>query len=75
MLADCVIQGHPKITIRTTGTDVVVLNDSMVMLLDISELWIAFGTGKSLCYIGAHTIASNLEQDKSTVLPLFNFLT
>ncbi len=74
-VADCVAQGYGKITIRTVDTDVVVLAVSIVAKLDISELWVAFGTGKTFRYIGAHTIASNLGQYKSAALPLFHSLS
>ena len=70
-IADCRSQGHQKISIRTTYTDVVVLAVSVVASLDITEMWVAFGTGKSFRYIAAHDIASNLGQEKSVCLPLF----
>jgi len=70
-VADCVAHGYQKISIRTIDTDVVVLAVS----LDILELWVAFGTGKSFKHIGAHNIASNLGRERSTCLPLFHSLT
>lgn len=74
-VADCVAQGYTKVTIRTVDTDVVVLAVAVVNPLHIEELWIAFGTGKAFRYIGAHTISSNLGQQKSSALPLFHSFT
>jgi len=74
-VADCVAQGYQKISIRTIDTDVVVLAVSVVASLDIADLWVAFGTGKSFRHIGAHNIASNLGQERSACLPLFHSLT
>ncbi len=74
-LADCVSRGHSKITIRTTDTDVVVLAVSSMCHLNIEELWIAFGTGKSFRYIGAHIIFSNIGLQRAKALPMFHSLT
>ena len=74
-VADCVAQGYTKVTIRTVDTDVVVIAVSVVNPLHLQELWIAFGTGKTFRYIGAHTISSNLGPQKSSALPLFHSLT
>ncbi len=74
-VADCVKQGYKKITIRTTDTDVVVLAVSVQCHLDLDELWIAFGTGKSYRYIGTHSIFSNIGPEKSLALPMFHSLT
>ena len=73
--ADCVAQRYRKVTIRTLDTDVVVLAVSAVIPLDISELCITFGTGKTFRYIGAHKFASNLGRCKGAALPLFHCLT
>ena len=58
-VADCVAPGYRKVTIRTLDTDVVVLAVSVVVPLNISELWITFGTGKTFRCTGANKIASN----------------
>ena len=52
--------GFQRITIRTVDTDVVVLAVSCVRLFNITELWLAFGTGKHLLFIPAHEIADSL---------------
>ena len=74
-IADCVSNGYNKVTIRTTDTDVVVLAVSVVNQLNISELWVAFGSGKNFRIIGAHIIARNLGQRRAKSLPLFHNLT
>ena len=74
-VADYVAHGYRTVTIRTTDTDVVVLAVAAVLDLDIPELWVAFGTGKTFQYIAAHTIASNLGHRKAAALPLFHCLT
>ena len=43
--------GMGKVMIRTVDTDVVVIALGMFSLLNLSELWISFGTGKiNACY-------------------------
>jgi len=48
---DAVKNGFMKITIRTVDTDVVVLAVQMTSLLNIPELWIAFGIGTSALFV------------------------
>ena len=74
-VADHVAQGYKKVTIRTLDIDVVVLAVSVVIPLNISELWIVFGTGKTFRYIGAHKITSNLGRCQAAALLLFHSLT
>ena len=52
--------GFQRITIRTVDTDVVVLAVSCVKSFNITELWLAFGTGKHLRFIPAHQIVESL---------------
>ena len=59
-LEDAVREKHNKILIRTVDTDVVVLAIRATQHLDISELWIAFGTGKNFRYLAIHEMASAL---------------
>ena len=49
-----------KILVRTVDTDVVVLVVATVHELGISEIWIAFGTGKDLPYVPYHDISASL---------------
>ena len=55
-------------------TGVVILAVSIVPRLDISELWVTSGTGKTFKYTGAHKIASN-GQFKASAVPLCHSLT
>lgn len=59
-LVNAVRQGYSKVSIRTVDTDVVVLAITSAQCLDISELWIAFGAGKSFRFIAAHEIGRTL---------------
>ena len=55
-------------------TDVVVLAITATQL-NISELRIAFGTGKNFKFIAAHEIARTLGPDKCIALPMFHAFT
>ena len=58
--ADAVNQGCQKIMIRTVDTDVVTIAVSVIPSINITELWVAFGTGHHLRYIPVHSIALSL---------------
>ena len=73
--ADAVNQGCQKIMIRTVDTDVVTITVSVIPSIDIAELWVAFGTGRHLRYIPAHSIALSFGAVKSKVLPMFHTYT
>ena len=62
-----------EVSIRTVDTDVVVLAITSANLLNISELWIAFGAGESFRFIASQTIA--LGPDRCVVLPMFHAFT
>ena len=47
-------------SIRTVDTDVVVLTIKAVECLGITELWVAFGVGKSFYLIATNEIANAL---------------
>ncbi len=65
-----------KILIRTVDTAVVVLAVSVVQCLEpVTELWLAFGTGKSFRYLAAHTIAHGLGPNKARALPMLHSLS
>ena len=68
-------QGHSKIMIRTVDTDVVVLAIANFYKISVSELWIAFGTGKQLRYIPVHTIAHIMMPLALEGLPFFHAVT
>ncbi len=69
--ADAVKCGHKEILIRTVDTDVVVIAVMVAQILQLNEMWVAFGTGKSFRYIAAHEIATSL----GLALPMFHALT
>ena len=73
--ADAVNQGCQKIMIRTADTDVVTITVSVIPSIDITELWVAFGTERHLRYIHVHSIALSLGAVKSKVLPMFHAYT
>ena len=43
--------------------------------LDVTELWIAFGVGKSFRYLSVHSISEALGMDKSRSLHMFRAFT
>ena len=61
--------------LRTVESDVLVLAVSSVVLLENTELWVAFITGKYLRYIPAHDIATTLGREKARALPMFHPFT
>jgi len=69
--------GHKKISIRTVDSDVVVLAVATFHKLQgqLSELWVAYGTGQHFRNIPAHEIYSALGPERSAGLPLFHALT
>ena len=68
--------GHHHILIRTVDTDVVVLAVFAITYLPAGcELWLAFGTGKSVRYMAANQIAVSLGPEMSCALPIFHALT
>ena len=62
-------QGHERIVIRTTHTDVVVISQALFMKKCIQQLWIPLGTGKDFRYIAIHEMGSSFSpQRKSSFL-------
>jgi hypothetical protein len=53
-------QGHREACIRTVDSDVVVLAIHHFNHLQLSSLWISFGTGKNRRHIPIHDVCSNL---------------
>ena len=72
---DASLSGHKRIKIRSNDTDVIVLAISVVNTVLVDELWVAYGSGKHLHNLPAHTIARSLGQDKSSALPMFHAIT
>ena len=74
-LEDAVTEGFNKISIRTVDTDVVVLAVAAAQRHGNTEIWIAFGTGKSFRFLAAHEMARILGPDRCTALPMFHAFT
>ena len=74
-LEDAVTEGFNKISIRTVDTDVVVLAVAAAQRHGNTEIWIAFGTGKSFRFLAAHDMARVLGPDRCTALPMFHAFT
>ena len=75
-VADAVHCGYRHILIRTNDSDVVVISIHCFPLLnDITELWVAIGTGVNFRYLPIHAIARQLGPDKCMALPIFHAFT
>ena len=61
--------------LSTVDSDVLVLAVSSVVLLENTELLVAFGTGKHLRYVPVHDIATTLGGEKARALPMFHAFT
>ena len=61
--------------LSTVESDVLVLALSSVVLLENTELWVAFVTGKHLRYIPAHCIATTLGGEKARALHMVHPFT
>ena len=57
-VADAANQGFTKVVVRTVDTDVVVISVAAFHQIQLSELWVAFGTGKHFRYLPVHDISS-----------------
>ncbi len=69
---DPVKEGYKKVSVRTVDIDVLVLAVTAAQRLNITELWVAFGVGKSYHYLAAYEMAKALGPDKCTALPMFH---
>ena len=54
---DAMKQGYTNVSIRTVDMDVVVPAAAAAKRLNIDELWVGFGTGKSFRCLSAHQMA------------------
>ncbi|XP_063958716.1 uncharacterized protein LOC135154779 [Lytechinus pictus] len=68
-------QGFRSIIIHATDTDVVVLAIAMASKMDGVALWLAFGHGRILRYIAAHTISRKLGLERSWGLLFLHAVT
>lgn len=67
--------GYTKVYLRTVDTDVIVLCIYHFSKMDLSELWIGFGTGKNFRDIPIHEVVSVLGARCSEALPMFHAIT
>ena len=65
---DAARKGHQKLMIRTVDTDVMIIAVSYYHLLNVQELWVAFGIGTKLRYLPAHKYATALGEKKARSL-------
>jgi len=69
---DAVNEGYTNVSIRTVDTDVLVLAVTAAQCLNIAELWVAFGAGKSFRYLAAHEMARALCVEKCKELSMLH---
>ena len=74
-LEDAVRHGNTRVSIRTVDTGVVVLAVASAQRLSLSELWIAFGTGKNFRFLACHEMARALGPNRCIGLSLFHAFT
>ena len=67
-------QGHSKVYIRTVDTDVVVLAVHFFSQLNLTELWIGFGSGRTFKEIPIHDIVQELGPQQCHALPFATHL-
>ena len=67
-VADAANQGFTKVMVRTVDTDVVVISVAAFHQIQLSELWVAFGTGKHFRYLSVHDICKRIGPIKSQAL-------
>ncbi len=69
---DPVKEGYKKVSVCTVDMDVLVVAVTAAQRLNINELWVVFGVGKSFHYLAAREMAKALGPDKCTALPMFH---
>ena len=69
------VSGSTRVFVKTVDTDVAVISAAFFTKLNLTELWLWFGTGNNQRYILIHSIAKNLGCAKSSSLALFHALT
>ena len=74
-LTNAVANGYNKLSMHTVDTDIVVLAVASVQYIDVTELWIAFGTGRNFQFLAAHEMARALGPDHCIALPMFHAFT
>ena len=74
-LEDAVRHGNTRVSICTVDTDFIVLAVASAQRLSLSELWIAFGTGKYFRFLACHEMVRALGPYRYIALPLFHAFT
>lgn len=74
-VANAADAGSSRVMIKTVDTDVIVLAIACFRRMSLSELWVAFGSGKHLRYFPIHVLARNLGSERSSALPFFHAFT
>ncbi|KAJ8040231.1 hypothetical protein HOLleu_14463 [Holothuria leucospilota] len=75
--ADASCSGCKQIMLRTVHTDVVVLSIELFTQINVTELWVLFGTGKNCRLIPVHTISKTFppcSTPSQVVIKLLSFL-
>ena len=72
---DAVMQGHSRILIKASDTDVVVLCLSLFTEIGAEKLYVEFGTSKNLRYLPIHEMHASLGPQKCKGLPFFHSFT
>ena len=73
--ADASSTGCKQIMLRNVDTDVVVLSIALFNQINVTELWVSFGTGKNCTLIPVHAISKTLGPQKSMSLLMFHAFT
>ena len=68
-------KGTAKCQYTPIDTDIVVLAITAAQRLNISELWVAFGVGKSFRFLAAHKLTRVLGPDWCVALPIIHTFT
>ena len=71
-VVDCAKHGYRRVMLRTVDTDVIVIAIGMYQQMNVTELWIEFGTGKFHRYVAVHEIVATLSPEKATAMLAFH---
>ena len=74
-LADAVLKGHRRVSIRTVDTDLLVLAVASFDKIKPDELWVILGTGSHLRSIAIHDLMAKMDSRYCSSLPIFHALT
>ena len=74
-LEDAVKEGYAKASLRTVDTDMLVVAVTAAQHLNITELWVTFGTGRGFRHSATHEMAKALGPERCIALQTFHALT